>query len=272
MPVKLNEREVDCQSLFRHLSADELACFMPFLRRCSLPAGKTIITMGQSNSGVYLLMEGAVKICIQQHGGDDYKEVILNVCGVGEVLGEMDALSGRGHSATVVTAAPSHFLWISTEDFRSRLSSLPGLNFSLNSILAERLQKLSARESAHAVLNLEGRLARQLLLLARDHGIHSPQGIAIPLHLTQRDLASMVGSTRERVNQALSRFKKKGLVDADSNGRLRLCHPSVLGEYCRDSTDSIRLLQDVVSYSAKRSTSAPARGVVHVKVAVSHSW
>ena len=48
--------------------------------------------------------------------------------------------------------------------------------------------------------------------LANDHGEKVDEGIFIPLHLTQTDLAEMTGATRVSVNKALRRFRKANWV------------------------------------------------------------
>jgi CRP/FNR family transcriptional regulator len=50
-----------------------------------------------------------------------------------------------------------------------------------------------------------------LLDLAERYGVQK-EGVEIQLRLTQSDLGSWVGATRERVNRVLSSFRDRGLV------------------------------------------------------------
>ena len=71
---------------------------------------------------------------------------------------------------------------------------------------------------ALASLDVYGRVAHQLLVLALEYGEKSSSGdILIPLRLTQGDLADFIGATRVRVNQALNDYKEQGLVSVDGN-------------------------------------------------------
>ena len=62
-----------------------------------------------------------------------------------------------------------------------------------------------------------GRLAFELLSLAERSGNTSEQGIEITIPLTQVDLATMVGATRESVNKAVSILRTRNLVDFDGS-------------------------------------------------------
>jgi CRP-like cAMP-binding protein len=69
---------------------------------------------------------------------------------------------------------------------------------------------------ALAALEVEGRVARQILALARAYGKAQEDGtILIPVRLTQGDLASMVGASRERVNQVIVSYKDRNYLSVD---------------------------------------------------------
>jgi len=59
---------------------------------------------------------------------------------------------------------------------------------------------------------VHARLARTLLEMSDRYGIRK-DGIEIDFDLTQTDLATMVGATRERVNRALAAFRAQGLIE-----------------------------------------------------------
>ena len=63
-----------------------------------------------------------------------------------------------------------------------------------------------------AFLDVDGRVASRLLELARAHGVSTDEGTCITLPLTQSELASLVGATRERVNKVLRSFRDQGLI------------------------------------------------------------
>ena len=61
-------------------------------------------------------------------------------------------------------------------------------------------------------LDVPARLARKLLELAKQYGVVEPDGVRLRLSLTQSDLASLTGATRESVNKALGNFRRQSLI------------------------------------------------------------
>jgi CRP-like cAMP-binding protein len=66
-------------------------------------------------------------------------------------------------------------------------------------------------EERHA-LSLPQRLAKQVLRLARQFGRATTNGVRIDLAISQGDLASMVGGSRQRVNRALRQMQQLGVM------------------------------------------------------------
>ena len=84
------------------------------------------------------------------------------------------------------------------------------MTFNLAGILSRRLRLSNAHVVALATLDIERRLADQLLTLAEEYGEATPDGgCRIPFRLTQGDLAALVGASRVRVNQILVGWKQR---------------------------------------------------------------
>ena len=90
-------------------------------------------------------------------------------------------------------------------------------------LMARRLRVANSQLLAMATLDVHGRVARQLLLLADVYGEKLPNGdVRIPLRLTQGDLAGLVGATRVRVNEVLVGYKKRGYLSVDGRYRVTI--------------------------------------------------
>ena len=81
-----------------------------------------------------------------------------------------------------------------------------------------------------AFLDVGGRLAKKLLELASTHGVARGRGVMLDLPLTQDELASMLGVTRESVNRQLARFRRLGLVAAEKRRFLVLDPEGLRGQ------------------------------------------
>jgi CRP/FNR family transcriptional regulator, cyclic AMP receptor protein len=66
-------------------------------------------------------------------------------------------------------------------------------------------------------LDVYGRVAKKLLELADTHGTRVDDGILIEVRLTQQELASMVGASRESVNKVMGYFTEKNFISSDKH-------------------------------------------------------
>jgi CRP-like cAMP-binding protein len=113
------------------------------------------------------------------------------------------------------------------------MQTMPLLGYNVASILARRLRLATAQIQSYATLDADGRVARQLLALAQEYGRKDENGgVLIPLHLTQTDLADLVGASRVRVNRVLMEFKKRNYLSVDASHRITLHNSEALRERC----------------------------------------
>jgi CRP-like cAMP-binding protein len=85
--------------------------------------------------------------------------------------------------------------------------------------MAARLQNTIAHFDATTSLEVPARLARKLLLLAKDFGVREGKRIVLTLKLSQRELGDLVDSSRQTVNRELRRWREEGVVGSE-DGRL----------------------------------------------------
>lgn len=204
-------------SLFNGLSADELREVGSVLRQRAFPAGSHVMTAEQRGEALYIVLSGSVKIFLNESDGT---EVILALLGPGDSVGEMSLVDDAGHSADVMTLEDSQLLWMDRAAFRRCLREVPLLAHNLLRELSTRLRAANLQVRAFATLDVAGRVARQLLLFARRYGQPVTGGVRIPMPLTQREIAEVVGATRERVNRALVALRRKGAISADPLHRI----------------------------------------------------
>jgi CRP/FNR family transcriptional regulator, cyclic AMP receptor protein len=217
--------------LFDGLTNEQLLKLGTLLRYKRTSAGTEIIRANQPGGNAYIILDGSVKIHIDQPDGSD---VILAILGAGELVGEMSLADSLGRSATVVTLEPATLLSIDRVTFWASLKEMPTMTYNLVSILSRRLRLANLHTQSLARLDVQGRVAAQLLAFAREYGEAAPNGdVLIPLRLTQSDLASMVGASRVRVNQALGFFKQRNYISIDHDRYITVQDPDALHRRCR---------------------------------------
>ncbi len=217
--------------LFRALTTEQISKLRELLRYKRSPAGTEIIRANEPGEIAYIILDGSAKIHIDQPDGSD---VILAILGVGAIVGEMSLADSLGRSASVTTLEPSTFLLIDRASFWASLREMPMMSYNLMNILSRRLRLANLHAQSLVRLDVYGRVAGQLLALAREYGQATPKGnVVIPLRLTQSDLASMVGASRVRVNQALSFYKKRNYLSVNDDRHIVIHNPAALSHRCK---------------------------------------
>lgn len=162
--------------------------------------GEILFNQGDPSDTVFLIKEGSFKLV---RVTEDGKEVILEVAGKGEVLGEAALFREGFHPATAVALEDARVCAVNRRRLEEVIRETPELALQVISSLGsrlysywEKLTELNAGTTREKVLNL-------MIRLAGEYGEPCPQGTRIRLHLTQQDIADFVGASRVMVVQAL---------------------------------------------------------------------
>jgi CRP/FNR family transcriptional regulator, cyclic AMP receptor protein len=177
------------------------------------PRGTALFHEREASDRVMLLTEGRVKIASTSEDG---RESVLAFRGPGEVLGELSAIDGQPRSAGVVAVDPVEALVIPTADFRAFLERSPKAALWILTRLIARLREADRKRAEFGTSDTIGRVAARLVELAADYGREQPGGgVRIDLPITQEELASWVGSSREGVNKALHPLRDLRWVETE---------------------------------------------------------
>lgn len=217
--------------LFEGLGDEDLNQLNELLHKKRFPSGASILTVEQPGEAIYIVLEGTVKIYVDKADGT---EVILALLGAGDVVGEMSLVDSSGHSASVITMEKSLCLWLDRRSFRDCLNTIPALTNNLVRLLSGRLRLANEQVLALSTLDVTGRVARQILAFAERYGRERANGdIAIPLRLTQTDLAGLVGASRERVNHSMVFLKTENYISVERNHHIVVHRRDDLTKRCQ---------------------------------------
>ncbi len=214
--------------LFEGLSSAQLDWVAKHAHRRIFTAETNVLTIEQPGEAVFIILHGTVKIHIEQ--GE--RDVIISVLGSGDILGEMSLIDSVGRSASAITLESSLMLWMDKTTFYYILDNFPPVARNLVKILTARVRLSDQVIQSLATLDVNGRVARQLLAFAERYGHEIVDGIRVHIVLTQGDLADLVGASRKRVNQAMVFFKEQGLVSTDTDGRFIIHNKAGLMRFC----------------------------------------
>jgi CRP/FNR family cyclic AMP-dependent transcriptional regulator len=197
---------LDRISLFSDLDEAELATLSGRAVRRQFQRNTIILNEGDHSDSLYLILSGKVKVFLSDETG---KEVILNVQGPGEYFGELALIDAGPRSASVITLEKTRVAILSKPDFEAFLEKHPEANLKIMRGLVKRLRALSEDVRSLALMDVYGRVARLLLQLAEEEEDRR----IIKETLTQQDIASRVGSSREMVSRILKDLRTGGYIE-----------------------------------------------------------
>lgn len=178
----------------------------------------TLFHHGDEAGPVVVLLAGRAKVLSLSSAG---REVIVAVRGPGDLLGEMSAIDGEPRSATVTTLEPVEALLIPGSAFAAFLERRPRAALVILRMVAGRLRYADASQADFATHDVMGRVAFRLVELCERFGEAAAEGggIEIELPLSQEELASWTGASREAVSKALQLLRSLKILET---GRRRV--------------------------------------------------
>ena len=192
-------------SLFSELSKSDLEAVTKLAVTRNFPKNTIILCEGDESDSLYVILSGKVKVYLSD---DEGKEVTLNVQGEDEYFGELALLDSAPRSASVVTLEKTQLAVISKSSFEQCMEKNPGISLKVSRGLARRLRELSENVRSLALMDVYGRVAHTLLDMSEEQD----GKMIIPQKLTQREIASMVGASREMVSRILRDLSIGGYI------------------------------------------------------------
>ena len=193
----------------------------------SVEKDEAFFVQGDAANCVLYLKSGRAKISVVSPNG---KEATIRLVVAGDFFGERAMAPETGvrvTNAIAMTACTA--IRISRPEFLRLMRENREFSYQFSSFLLSCTMKTQADLVDQLFNRAEKRLARLLLLLA-EYGRKGDDEAIIP-QISQEALASMIGSTRPRVNAFMNRFRKLGFIEY--NNRIRV-HKSLLNVFLRD--------------------------------------
>jgi CRP/FNR family transcriptional regulator len=215
---------------FKELSAAAFADLEPLLAPSTYPAGRVLFSETQANSGIYVVLDGEVKLSINSSEG---RRLAFHIAKAGEVLGLSSTLSGGTHEMTADALYPAKIAHISRQVFMQFLSRhadvypivIREVSHSFN-LACEQLRMVGLSTS------VPERLARLLLEWSDEPDQKSERPSRCRLSLTHEEIGEFIGASRETVTRTLSIFKNRHLV-AQHGCTLTIPSRMALANYAR---------------------------------------
>ncbi|MCB0869599.1 MAG: Crp/Fnr family transcriptional regulator [Solirubrobacterales bacterium] len=107
---------------------------------------------------------------------------------------------------------------IINEDFHQQAQEFPSILTVLMDRVVARARWLGFQVALSQLTRIDHRLLLTFRYVAERWGVESPRGVRIPIRLSHRNLAAMIGARRPKVSTALTALSEKGLIEQDKDG------------------------------------------------------
>ncbi|ABB56159.1 global nitrogen regulator NtcA [Synechococcus elongatus] len=210
-------------TMFRELGSGKLPLQIEQFER-----GKTIFFPGDPAERVYLLVKGAVKLSRVYESGEEITVALLRE---NSVFGVLSLLTGQRSDRFyhAVAFTPVQLFSVPIEFMQKALIERPELANVMLQGLSSRILQTEMMIETLAHRDMGSRLVSFLLILCRDFGIPSPDGITIDLKLSHQAIAEAIGSTRVTVTRLLGDLRESKLI-AIHKKRITVFNPVALSQ------------------------------------------
>ncbi|MEL7085924.1 MAG: global nitrogen regulator NtcA [Cyanobacteria bacterium P01_A01_bin.3] len=173
--------------------------------------GKTIFFPGDPAERVYFLQKGAVKLSRVYESGEEITVALLRE---NSIFGVLSLITGQNsdrfyHSVAFTSV---ELLSLPIEQVQTALENNGELAMLLLKGLSSRILETEMMIETLAHRDMGSRLVSFLLILCRDFGLPSPDGVTIDLRLSHQEIAEAIGSTRVTITRLLGDLRKNEYI------------------------------------------------------------
>lgn len=169
----------------------------------------TIWKAGAAASTIFLVRSGIVKL---YKVSDEGRELTLQFLAKDALFGELAVVSDLPHDTSAEAYEDASLVAIGKDDFVRVMMRHPPMALRMIKLVGERRQRLENRVESLLFRSAHARLAGLFLDLAQSFGVRDSRGVIINLKLTHKEIASLIGATRETVSFAILDLRADGLV------------------------------------------------------------
>jgi CRP/FNR family transcriptional regulator, cyclic AMP receptor protein len=194
--------------VFGSLADHDLDRLIGHGRTATYAGSAVVFRKGDPAEDVMIVLGGRIRLSSASQNG---REVLFDFIRPGRCFGEMALLEGKTRKVDATAVRPSTVFALSRRTVLACLEAHPDVAVRIIRVLCARLSRAMQMLEDRTQLGLSPRSARALLRLAREYG----DGRRIELKISQAEIASLVGATREKVNRQLCAWCRSGILAFD---------------------------------------------------------
>lgn len=211
--------------IFKNLTDYEMDPIVDLAKHRLYRNGTHVFMQGDQLTNVYFIHQGQVKIYkTDLHG----KEQIVNILQPGDMFPHQGFFRQDDYPAHAEAVGDIVLIYIPIQSFEDFLIAHPEICVKLFRVLGDIIVDLQNRLEEKILYNTFDQIIMLLLRLIKSHGEEIDEDkYIITTQFTNRELANMIGSSRETVSRTLTKLKNKQCIESDPNGLL-IVYPEAL--------------------------------------------
>jgi CRP/FNR family cyclic AMP-dependent transcriptional regulator len=199
--------------LFQGIPPDDLDDLEARAEAHNLRKKQALWEPGQASDRVYFVRTGIIKISKVSEEG---RELTLQFHVKGDLLGEVAAFSPGPHETVAEAYEDTQLFSLTRDEFLKVMRKWPEVALRVSQLVLDRRKRLENRVAALLFKTAHARLAALFVDLAADFGVRDSRGIIINIKLTHKEMASLIGATRETVSFAILDLRRDGLIQTEA--------------------------------------------------------
>ncbi len=168
--------------------------------------GETIVRFNDSSRDLFVILNGAVRVSLI---GSTGRALTYQILEAGEMFGEVAAVDGLPRTANVLAERESVVASLSPQSFEALALGEPAFAIAILRRLARLNRRLTNRLFEYHAYDVRGRVYLELLRLDESEDDD--------IVITDRDMASRVGTTRENVSRIHGALREQGLLERNGS-------------------------------------------------------
>jgi CRP-like cAMP-binding protein len=201
--------------IFKELSADELEPIIKIAQTRFYKQKMYVFMQDDLLDRVFFIHSGKIKICKSDQSG---KEQLISVLEPGEMFPHAGFFREGNFPAHAEVMEDANLIIIPIDKFEEILISYPELCIKLFKILGEKIVDLQGRLEAQVLHNTFEQIILLLIRLCKSNGVLVDGRYRLTTQFTNRELANMIGTSRETVSRTINHVKKKDYIIQDEEG------------------------------------------------------
>lgn len=167
---------------------------------------------GEQADALYAIVKGRIKLCRIEPKTE--REAVIDILPQGSLFGDSALYSTAGRRENWAVAYEScTLLKIPAELFKRAMAVEPQLHEYTFRLIGQRLERAEQRLADFSLNAIPARLDRLLADFSNRYGVRESEGVLIDISLPHREIASIVGSTRESVTVRLNAMRREGTIE-----------------------------------------------------------